>query len=144
MAYSGLAWTFNQLCTASCRPVVAFNGDSPHLAPEVLEAAYAALRHHDIVAGPCDDGGYYLVGCTQPHPGLFDAGVMSTRSALEGLLRRAGDLGLTAARTASHYDVDLPDDVVRLAADLSEDPQRAPRTAAILAAWGVANRRARS
>ena len=141
---AGLASTFEQLCTASCRPVVAFNGDSPHLSPEVLAAAYAALRNHDLVVGPCDDGGYYLVGCTRSHAGLFDADVMGTATALEVLLARADRLGLAAARTTTHYDVDVPDDVVRLARDLSTNPQRAPRTAAILAVWGVANRRARS
>ncbi len=137
----GLYSTFEQLCTPSCRRVIALNADSPHLPVGVLESAFAALATHDVVVGPCDDGGYYLVGATQPYPGLFDASAMGKRSACEALLGQASRLGLGVHMTAEHWDVDLPGDVARLADALASAPGRAARTAAVLAAWNVAGPR---
>ena len=96
------------------------------------------------MVGPCDDGGYYLVGATRAHAALFDSDVMGTRSAFAALVDRVRDLGLRVAVLAEHYDVDLPDDVGRLSRDLSRDPRRAPRTAALMADWRVAECRART
>src|SRR5437588_6041898 len=42
--------------------VIAFNSDSPHLSPAVLDSAFQALATNNLVVGPTDDGGYYLVG----------------------------------------------------------------------------------
>jgi uncharacterized protein len=133
---AGLLSTFEDLCTPSGRRVIAFNADSPHLPARVLTAAFDVLTTDDVVVGPCDDGGYYLVGATRPHPALFDAAMMGKDTACAALLARAGSAGLRAALVAEHYDVDLPVDVQRLAAELRVDPTRAPRTAAVLITFG--------
>ena len=130
----GLTSAFALLCVPP-RRVIAFNGDSPHLPPAVLEAAFAALAEYDLVFGPCADGGYYLVGATRPHAALFDPHAMGTGSALDELTAQAGRLGLSFTVVAEHYDVDVPADLVRLAAELSTKPERAPKTAALLARW---------
>ena len=67
----GLASAFALLCEPPHR-VVAFNGDSPHLPSDVLHAAFAMLADHDLVFGPCEDGGFYLVGATRAHAGLTE------------------------------------------------------------------------
>lgn len=124
--------TFELLCDPP-RPVIAFNGDSPHLPAGVLRAAFSALRDHDVVLGPCEDGGYYLVGATRPHAGLFEPHVMGTGSALAELQAQARRLGLSSACMAEHFDVDVPEDLARLALLLKTQPERARRTAALLA-----------
>lgn len=128
----GLASAFELFCRPP-RSVIALNGDSPHLPPNVLEAAFAALATHDLVFGPCHDGGFYLVGATRTHAGLFDPHAMGTSSALDVLTARARRLGLTSTVTAEHYDVDVPADLARLGRELLARPERAPRTAALLA-----------
>jgi rSAM/selenodomain-associated transferase 1 len=130
----GLASAFELLCDPP-RRVVAFNGDGPHLPPAVLDAAFAALADHDLVFGPCDDGGFYLVGATRTHAGLFDPHAMGTGSALAAIIAQTRRLGLSSAVTAEHYDVDVPADLARLASELLIQPERAPRTAALLAQW---------
>jgi uncharacterized protein len=134
---AGLASTFEQLCTVSSRRVVAFNADTPHVAPALLASAFDALASHDIVVGPCDDGGYYLVGGRRSYPTLFDAGVMGKSAARDALLAEATRLRLSATLIAENYDVDVPADVVRLARELAAEPGRAPRTAAMLADWPI-------
>ena len=130
----GLASVFDQLCEPQ-RRVIAFNGDSPHLPLAVLESAFAALAACDLVYGPCDDGGFYLVGATRPHAGLFDPHALGTGTALDALVSTAGRLGLSSTAMTEHYDIDVPADLARLSGELLANPERAPRTAALLAEW---------
>ena len=117
------------------RRIIAFNSDSPHLPRSVLEDAFETLTAHDVVVGPTHDGGYYLVGAKAFHPKLFASDGMGTSSALERLLSRARALELSVGFAASFYDIDVVDDLTRLAEELRLAPARAPRTAAWLKEW---------
>ena len=117
---------------------IAFNSDSPHLPRSVLEGAFETLSAHDVVVGPTHDGGYYLVGAKTSHPTLFANDGMGTDSALERLLARARALELSVGFADSFYDIDVADDLSRLARELRLAPQRAPRTAAWLKVWELA------
>jgi rSAM/selenodomain-associated transferase 1 len=117
------------------RRTIAFNSDSPHLPRSVLEDAFETLAAHDVVVGPTHDGGYYLVGAKASHPTLFATDGMGTSSALERLLSRARDLELSVGFADPFYDIDVADDLTRLAAELRLAPSRAPRTAAWLKEW---------
>jgi glycosyltransferase A (GT-A) superfamily protein (DUF2064 family) len=111
------------------------NSDSPHLPSSALRQAFDALGSSDLVVGPTHDGGNYLVSAKAPHPGLFAASALGTASALETLLARAQQLQLSVHSTDEFYDIDVPADLSRLAADLQLTPDRAPRTARWLAEW---------
>ena len=117
------------------RRVVAIDSDSPHLPLAIVESAFERLEAHDVVVGPTEDGGYYLVGASAMHPRIFDAAPLGTRNARDALLENARALGLSVAFTEPWYDVDLPADLRRLAAELRIEPARAPLTAALLASW---------
>jgi uncharacterized protein len=120
------------------RRTIAFNSDSPHLPCSVLEDAFEMLAARDIVVGPTHDGGYYLVGAKAFHPALFARDGMGTNSALETLLSRARELALSVGFADPFYDVDVADDLTRLAAELRLAPARAPRTALWLKEWELA------
>jgi uncharacterized protein len=131
----GLRSAFDALCTPDRRRVVAFNADSPHLDPAVLVSAFDALDRYDLAVGPCDDGGYYLVGATASYPALFERPALGTASARDALIAQARLLRLSTCLTEEHYDIDLPEDVDRVARELADRPARAPRTAGLLAKW---------
>jgi uncharacterized protein len=131
---AGLTSVFRHF-TAGGQHVIAFNSDSPHLAPSVLDSAYKILATHDVVIGPTYDGGYYLVGAKTAHPALFEGDGMGTKSALDRLLTRTKLLELSAGFTESFYDIDVADDLMKLGQELRLAPTRAPRTAAWFAEW---------
>jgi rSAM/selenodomain-associated transferase 1 len=135
---AGLTSVFSSLVDGHHRRTIAFNSDSPHLPPSVLEHAFEQLVEHDVVVGPTYDGGYYLVGAKAFHPTLFATDGMGTNTALESLLSRAQALGLSVAFADRFYDVDIADDLQRLAEDLRAAPEKAPRTAAWLKEWETA------
>jgi uncharacterized protein len=132
---AGLTSVFAHLAEEDQRRILAFNSDSPHLPRSVLEEAFERLIAHDVVVGPTYDGGYYLVGAKASHPRLFASDGMGTSSALDKLLSRAKDLGLSVALADSFYDIDVASDLNRLAAELRVAPERAPRTAEWLRQW---------
>jgi len=126
---AGLTSVFAHFAEAHPRRTIAFNSDSPHLPRSVLEDAFETLAAHDVVVGPTHDGGYYLVGAKASHPALFASDGMGTSSALERLLSRAHALELSVSFAEPFYDIDVADDLTRLAAELRLAPMRAPRTA---------------
>jgi rSAM/selenodomain-associated transferase 1 len=135
---AGLTSVFAHFKPTDRHHVIAFNSDSPHLPAAILESAFQRLAAHDVVIGPTHDGGYYLIGARAPHPTLFENDGMGTRSALEALLARTRLLDLSTDFTDPFYDIDVADDLIRLAAELRFAPERAPRTAAWFLEWGEA------
>ena len=134
---AGLTSVFAHFAGDRPRCTIAFNSDSPHLPRSVLEAAFETVAAHDLVVGPTHDGGYYLVGAKNSHPTLFAGDGMGTSSALERLLSRARALELSVGFAEPFYDVDVADDLTRLAGELRVAPERAPRTAAWFKEWGL-------
>jgi len=135
---AGLNSVFAHFAEGRQRRTIAFNADSPHLPRSVLEDAFETLAAHDVVVGPTHDGGYYLVGAKASHPTLFAGDGMGTSSALERLLSRARALELSVGFAAPFYDIDVADDLTRLAEELRLAPARAPRTAQWLKEWELA------
>ena len=76
-----------------------------------------------------------LVGAKAAHPDLFRPDSLGTGAALDTLQDSARQLGLATALLEECYDIDVPEDVERLHADLSTSPERAPRTARLLRQW---------
>lgn len=98
--------------------VVILGADCPYIRQEHLAAALNGLEVADIVFGPADDGGYYLVALrnsARPHlRALFPADFpWGTDSVLDRSCARAEDAGLQAGFIARLPDVDYSDDVRR-------------------------------
>ncbi len=132
---AGLTSVFRHFTAAGQQHVIAFNSDSPHLPPSVLESAFEILATRDVVVGPTHDGGYYLVGAKAAHPALFESDRMGTTSALDRLLTRTKVLKLSTGFTESFYDIDVSNDLILLARELQLAPAKAPRTAGWFGEW---------
>ena len=132
---AGLTSVFRHFTAPGRQRVIAFNSDSPHLAPSVLGSAFEMLTTHDVVVGPTHDGGYYLVGAKAAHPSLFEGESMGTRSALDRLLTRTKVLELSTGFTEPFYDIDVANDLLLLDRELRLAPAKAPRTAGWFGEW---------
>ena len=114
--------------------VVAMNSDGPSLPLAHLTIAFEKLSgDSDVVLGPSDDGGYYLIGLNRPAPRLLREVRMSTPHVTIDTLTVAVEEGLRVALLPQWYDVDDATSLARLAADLVEAPlDVAPHTRAFL------------
>jgi uncharacterized protein len=141
---AGLTSVFAHFSRGTHRRIIAFNSDSPHLPRSVLESAFETLASHDVVVGPTHDGGYYLVGAKTGYPTLFASDGMGTNSALDRLLSRVRELNLAVGFAEAFYDIDVADDLTRLAMELRLAPERAPRTAQWLKQWELVSKQCRT
>jgi rSAM/selenodomain-associated transferase 1 len=119
--------TLAGLLAAGHLGAIAVDSDTPTLPREFLQQAVDCLTHPgpDVVLGPTEDGGYYLIGVRAAHRTLFDGVPWSTSAVLEITLRRAAAAGLKAVCTPAWFDVDTPDDLRRLQKMLDGDPSAA-------------------
>jgi len=97
-------------------PVVLVDSDSPGLPTAYLQDAVDRVRDGgcDVVIGPAEDGGYYLIGLARPAPELFHDMPWSTSMVVDATVARAAELGLTSHQLPRWWDVDTADDVARL------------------------------
>jgi glycosyltransferase A (GT-A) superfamily protein (DUF2064 family) len=118
----------DQLLRDGCDAAILIDSDTPTLPTERLERAVAVMKEGgcDLVLGPSEDGGYYLIGLRRLHPELFEGMPWSTPTVLEETLRRARALGLSAFTLPAWYDVDTAADLARLQADLAAGPDGLP------------------
>jgi rSAM/selenodomain-associated transferase 1 len=116
------------------RLVAAVNSDGPTLPLAYLAAAFEELdRGADVVLGPSDDGGYYLIGLKRPAPRLLREVQMSTPHVTTDTLALAAEEGLSVGMLPTWYDVDDAPSLARLKAELATaPPEIAPHTQAFI------------
>ncbi|MDQ3249590.1 MAG: TIGR04282 family arsenosugar biosynthesis glycosyltransferase, partial [Chloroflexota bacterium] len=106
--------------TQGAPAAVVMDSDSPTLPAAYLTEAFARLAAGaDVVLGPCDDGGYYLIGLKEPHPRLLREVPMSTPTVLRDTLIIAEELRLRVALLPTWYDVDTTAELQRLRRELT-------------------------
>ena len=106
-----MAAAFGQAFAAGAEAAAIIGTDCPGLSTAHLAAAFAHLRDHDVVLGPADDGGYYLLGMRQVHAALFADKAWSTDAVLPATLADAARLGLRVALLPTLRDVDTEADL---------------------------------
>lgn len=110
------------------RNAVIMDSDSPTLPVSCLVSAFAMLEDGaDAVVGPCDDGGYYLIGLKRPFPRLLCEVRMSTPNVTADTLAVAAEEGLQVGLLPACYDVDDHPSLVRLFTELAGTPDTIAR-----------------
>jgi uncharacterized protein len=119
--------------------VAAVGSDHPTIPLELVHRAFAAVESGtDVVLGPAEDGGYYLIalrgGAVSPR--LFADIAWSTEQVLPSSLERCRELGLEVELLPTASDLDTPDDLRRLAARMAVSDLGCPRTRDLLVSLG--------
>ena len=85
--------------------------DSPAVSRATAVEALDALSAADVVLGPAEDGGYYLLALRRPQPELFEGVAWSTSSVLAETVARARKAGLSVRLLSPLSDIDTPEDL---------------------------------
>lgn len=99
--------------------VIVMNSDGPSLPVDYLDKAVQELKKSDVVLGPCEDGGYYLIGLHEPKFELFQDIDWSTDRVALQTLANADRAGMRTYLLPPWYDVDTPKDLHRLINELA-------------------------
>jgi len=113
---------------------IVIGSDSPDMPSRLIREACSALTdpEADIVLGPAEDGGYYLIGASLPiEEALFRDIPWSGPTVLEKTLERASEAGLALRLLETWHDIDRPADLAFLLGS-----QGAPKSRAFLEALG--------
>lgn len=124
-----LANSFEQFLAKGYAGALAVDADTPTLPQAFLQRAVDLIRHPevDLVLGPTEDGGYYLIGLRKLYRELFQEMTWSTAEVLPETIRRAETLGLRVGCLPAWFDIDTPDDLARLERSLQQHDGHEPR-----------------
>ena len=102
---------FQRAFQGGARFVVLIGTDIPGFSADLAWEAFAALQNRDVVLGPANDGGYYLIGLRKIIPQLFAAIPWGTENVFSKTLEIAMGLRLRVHCLAPLNDVDRPEDL---------------------------------
>lgn len=118
--------------------VVLLGADVPHVDLGAVRTACRLLREGaEVVLGPTDDGGYYLLGVRWARPELFASITWGAATVYAETLARCATIGVQPHVLAATFDVDGPSDLARLAALIASGDADLPHTRAALARAGL-------
>lgn len=101
---------FSELFNAGYQKVIIIGSDCLQLQTDIINDAFIILQHKDMVIGPANDGGYYLLGMTQMLDIIFENKTWSTPSLLEETLADAVQHDLSVGLLPELIDVDTEED----------------------------------
>lgn len=122
-----LSNAFTALRQDGWEKTVVLGGDSPLLPQDYIEEAFEALDRYDVVLGPADDGGYYLIGLSGPggrrnadgrYDRLFESIHWGTGRVLRQTRAAIRANGFSCHELPAWHDVDRPADLDRLAREI--------------------------
>ena len=91
---------------SSAFPAVMIGTDCPALSSDLLQEAFEALNTNDVVLGPANDGGYYLIGMRTWIPSLLEGIAWSTEKVLAQTLEAAKNAHLRTVLLDEQVDID--------------------------------------
>lgn len=123
-----------ELLAEGHRRAVVVGTDTPRLDPARIASALDALENKDLVLGPSEDGGYFLLGLKRPAAGLFDGMPWGSDRVLDETVRRAAALDLSWTCLPPLADIDTWSDLqaYRLTLTNDEPATRSRRTRAVV------------
>lgn len=102
---------FNHAFEKGYSRVTIIGSDCYDLKKKHLEEAFDQLEINDVVIGPAEDGGYYLLGLNGPCPALFEGKEYSHEKVFEELMKEVQELELEYHLLPKLNDIDTIEDV---------------------------------
>jgi rSAM/selenodomain-associated transferase 1 len=102
---------FSLLFDKGYENVLIIGTDCPGITTQMVNDGYEKLKSHDVVIGPAEDGGYYLLGMNAMHNSLFEDIRWSSAVVRHQTIEKAEKLNLTYTLLPILNDVDEEKDV---------------------------------
>ena len=99
--------------------LVVLGSDSPTVPPEVVHEAFDDLEQRKVVLGPAEDGGYYLLGCSEWIPELFQGIDWGTPEVLEQTMNVVKARKISVSTLIRWYDIDRGEDLDKLRQEIA-------------------------
>lgn len=90
--------------------MILIGSDCAEISQEIIEEAFSKLDNVNVILGPAEDGGYYLIGMNSYFPQVFQNIDWSTSQVLEQTTNRVIEAELSCCLLEELKDVDVLDD----------------------------------
>lgn len=97
--------------------------DIPEIDAETVDTAFETLDDCDVVIGPTEDGGYYLIGMKEVRPEAFNVKLYGTGSVLSETVTSMHAAGIRIGFADTYSDIDVPEDIAGFRSRMREDPR---------------------
>jgi rSAM/selenodomain-associated transferase 1 len=104
----------NEFFARGTESVVLIGSDLPSLPAAYILDAFAMLDSADVVLGPTDDGGFYLIGARREMPDILQGVDWSGANVCAAVVAAAHAQDLTIGFAREWWDTDRPEDLERL------------------------------
>ena len=91
--------------------IILIGSDLPDISPSIIEDGFDVLEKNEVVFGPAEDGGYYLVGMTSPQFSVFQNKKWSTEGLLENTLSELNEKNIKTTLLQTLNDIDTFEDL---------------------------------
>ncbi|NCT16003.1 MAG: glycosyltransferase [Flavobacteriales bacterium CG18_big_fil_WC_8_21_14_2_50_32_9] len=102
---------FEQGFNSGYEKILLIGSDLPDISASIIKLAFDELANNDIVFGPAEDGGYYLVGMNKLHPAIFQNKPWSNEELLSLTLKELSDYKLQLLPFLN--DIDVYEDLIK-------------------------------
>ena len=92
--------------------IIVIGSDLPEISCEIIQKGFQQLQHHEVVLGPADDGGYYLLGMSNIIPSIFENKPWSQPELLNLTLQELTKQQKSVALLEMLNDIDTFEDLV--------------------------------
>ena len=128
------------LLQSGARKAVIIGTDTPWMGAQHIVRAVRLLEGADVVLGPTEDGGYYLVGARRVVRQMFKGIPWGTSRVFARTIRALKKAGASYRLLPRDFDLDRPTDLERAARLLRIDEHRAPALARLLPKFRIRTR----
>jgi len=106
-----MSHSFDMIFKKGYQKAALVGADIPDLSASIILHAFDLLSDNDLVYGPAEDGGYYLVGMRKLIKEVFENVPWSSDNTLRKSLEQAERSGYTVGFTKTLRDIDTIEDV---------------------------------
>ena len=112
---------FKKVIDRGSNKTIIIGTDIPDMSSDIIRKALQALNNSDVVIGPSNDGGYYLLGMKKLYKSLFTGIEWSSDSVLSVTLEKINALNLSYSILPELVDVDTEDDLKKWLTKYSDE-----------------------
>lgn len=112
---------FNKVIDRGSTKTIIIGTDIPDISSHVIQKAFQALNNSDVVIGPANDGGYYLLGMKKLYKSFFTGIEWSKDNVLNKTLEKINSLNLSYSMLPELIDIDTEEDLKNWLANDSEN-----------------------
>lgn len=92
--------------------IVLIGSDLPDITTQHIEKGLEALKQHDVVLGPAEDGGYYLIGLSKMNTAIFENKPWSKKNLLKTTLNELEQNKVSYCTLITLNDIDTYEDLL--------------------------------